>query len=356
MTVEDPFDLERFVAAQDAGGTYSRAVEELRAGDKTSHWMWFVFPQVAGLGQSSTSREFAISGLEEAKAYLQHPVLGPRLIECVSIVAETKGRTAVQIFGSIDALKLRSSMTLFMRAAPKKPLFQQVLDRYFDGRPDPATDQRLPPSLLVGIGHLERRLDDAVGLLHAYTTDDGLRYLDYEQVASHDVLVPDDLAVIILINSRVNGSAFKSVQDFGSSLPLASVPTTPLEDSTPALRQQVAELIAEMASWPGFASSVATKILHKKRSATIPILDNQAIFGAYMNPAWPVEPSRQDSIYAVKRIREALDWIHADLTAPTNQATWAELHRLAPTRTRVELFDMVWWSHFRRVEPVRRII
>lgn len=139
----DPYDLERFVEAQDTGGTYSHAVAELRAGDKTSHWMWFVFPQVAGLGQSATSREFAISSLEEAAAYLQHPVLGPRLIECTGIVAETGGRTAVQIFGSIDALKLRSSVTLFLRAAPDEPLFQQVLDRFFDGQPDPATDQLL---------------------------------------------------------------------------------------------------------------------------------------------------------------------------------------------------------------------
>jgi len=209
-------------------------------------------------------------------------------------------------------------------------------------------------SLLVGIGHVERQLENAIALLDAYTTDDGLRYLDYEQVSSPNVLVPDDLAVTILINSRVNSSAFKSVQDLGPSLPLALTPTTPLEDSTPALRQQIAELIAEMASWAGFASSVATKILHKKRPATIPILDNQAIFGAYMNPAWPQESSRQDSVYAVNRIREALDWLHTDLADQRNAATWAALHRRAPSRTRVELFDMVWWSYFRRVEPVRR--
>lgn len=141
--MDGPYDLERFVEAQDAGGTYFRAVTELRAGDKTSHWMWFVFPQIAGLGQSATSREFAISSLEEATAYLQHPLLGSRLIECTGIVAKTAGRTAVQIFGSIDAQKLRSSVTLFLRAAPDEPLFQQVLDRFFDGQPDPATGQLL---------------------------------------------------------------------------------------------------------------------------------------------------------------------------------------------------------------------
>jgi uncharacterized protein (DUF1810 family) len=138
---EDLYNLERFVAAQNAGGTYARAVDELRRGQKTSHWMWFVFPQIAGLGQSQMSRTFAISSLEEAKAYLRHPVLGPRLMEVAGIVASTRSDTAEQIFGGIDAQKLRSSMTLFLRAQPEEPLFQQVLDRYFDGVPDSATDR-----------------------------------------------------------------------------------------------------------------------------------------------------------------------------------------------------------------------
>jgi uncharacterized protein (DUF1810 family) len=141
--MDDPYDLERFVAAQDEGGTYDSAVEELRRGHKTGHWMWFVFPQIAGLGQSPTSRRFAISSLGEAKAYLRHPVLGARLIECAGIVLETQGGTAEQIFGGIDAQKLRSSMTLFLRAAPGEPAFGQVLDRYFDGPANSATDQRV---------------------------------------------------------------------------------------------------------------------------------------------------------------------------------------------------------------------
>jgi uncharacterized protein (DUF1810 family) len=135
--------LERFVLAQDAAGTYDQAVAELRRGQKTGHWMWFVFPQIAGLGQSATSRTFAISSLAEAKDYLAHPVLGRRLIECASIVAASRGRTAEQIFGGIDARKLHSSMTLFSRAEPAEPVFGQVLDQYFGGRPDPATEQRL---------------------------------------------------------------------------------------------------------------------------------------------------------------------------------------------------------------------
>ncbi len=137
--MDDPYDLERFVTAQNAGGTYERAIEELRRGRKTSHWMWFVFPQIAGLGQSPMSRTFAISSLEEAKAYLHHPVLGQRLIECAGIVAKAQAGSAQQIFGGIDARKLHSSMTLFMRAEPAEQLFRQVLDRYFDGLPDLAT-------------------------------------------------------------------------------------------------------------------------------------------------------------------------------------------------------------------------
>jgi uncharacterized protein (DUF1810 family) len=143
MSAEDPYDLERFVAAQDAGGTYDRAAAELRAGRKASHWMWFVFPQIAGLGYSTASRTYAISSLDEARAYLAHPVLGPRLIECAAILARVPGRTAEQIFGEVDALKLCSSMTLFLRAAPGEPVFRQVLDQYFGGVPDPATEQRI---------------------------------------------------------------------------------------------------------------------------------------------------------------------------------------------------------------------
>jgi len=139
----DPYDLQRFVAAQDAGGTYRRATAELRDGRKDSHWMWFVFPQIAGLGYSQASRTYAISSLAEASAYLAHPVLGPRLTECAAILAGLRDRTAEQIFGEVDALKLRSSMTLFMRAAPGEPVFRQVLDRYFGGETDSATERRI---------------------------------------------------------------------------------------------------------------------------------------------------------------------------------------------------------------------
>jgi uncharacterized protein (DUF1810 family) len=143
MTMDDEYDLSRFLAAQDSGGTYDQAVAELRRGRKVSHWMWFVFPQIAGLGQTPTSRWFAISSLDEARAYLAHPVLGPRLAECARIVAETEGRSAEQIFGGLDAQKLRSSVTLFRRAAPDEAVFAEVLERFFGGDPDGATDRLL---------------------------------------------------------------------------------------------------------------------------------------------------------------------------------------------------------------------
>ena len=141
--MDDPYDLDRFVTAQDSGGTYIQAVRELRGGAKRSHWMWFVFPQLAGLGHSATAMRYAISSLEEAEAYLHHPVLGPRLLESAGAVAGLEGRTAGQIFGSTDERKLRSSMTLFLRANPDEPVFQRILDRYFAGQPDAATDRLL---------------------------------------------------------------------------------------------------------------------------------------------------------------------------------------------------------------------
>ena len=135
-------DLERFVQAQD-GGTYEQALAELRAGAKRSHWMWFVFPQVAGLGRSPTAQHYAISGLDEARAYLAHPVLGPRLVECARALADLDGRSPERVLGPVDAMKLRSSMTLFDAAAPDEPVFAAVLDRYFRGERDEATLTRL---------------------------------------------------------------------------------------------------------------------------------------------------------------------------------------------------------------------
>ncbi|HTY97523.1 MAG TPA: DUF1810 domain-containing protein [Solirubrobacteraceae bacterium] len=136
-------DLERFVKAQDEGGTYERALAELRDGRKRTHWMWFVFPQLAGLGRSPTARHYAIESLGEARAYLDHPLLGSRLRECTSVLCRLRGRSAAEILGGIDAQKLRSSMTLFMRARPQEAVFGQLIDRYYAGTPDSATDELL---------------------------------------------------------------------------------------------------------------------------------------------------------------------------------------------------------------------
>lgn len=132
--------LERFVAAQEQGGAYQRAVAELRSGRKRGHWIWFVLPQIAGLGHSETSRRYAIRSLEEARAYLHHPVLGPRLVDCAEILLGLPDEDPEAVLGPVDALKLRSSMTLFARADPQQPAFQRVLDRYFGGIGDPATE------------------------------------------------------------------------------------------------------------------------------------------------------------------------------------------------------------------------
>ncbi|OBK10431.1 DUF1810 domain-containing protein [Mycobacterium asiaticum] len=138
---DDPFDLQRFVDAQ--APVYRDVVDELRAGRKRSHWMWFAFPQLRGLGSSPTADYYGISSLEEVRAYLEHDLLGPRLRECVRLVNQVQGRSAGQIFGSPDDLKLRSSMTLFARATSDNEDFVELLDKYYDGEEDPRTVARL---------------------------------------------------------------------------------------------------------------------------------------------------------------------------------------------------------------------
>jgi uncharacterized protein (DUF1810 family) len=145
---DERWDLDRFVRAQDAGGTFKLVLSELRGHRKSSHWMWFIFPQISGLGRSATARRFAISSLEEARAYLMHRILEPRLLECVGLVLAAPVQSPQELLGEIDAIKLRSSMTLFMRAAPHERLFALVLDRFFRGEPDGATDDLLVRSAL----------------------------------------------------------------------------------------------------------------------------------------------------------------------------------------------------------------
>ena len=138
---EDRYNLQRFVDAQ--ASVYERARAELARGRKTSHWMWFIFPQIRGLGRSRTAEKYSIQSLEEARAYLAHPVLGARLRECVRIVNQLEGTSLAEIFGFPDELKFRSSMTLFARAAPGEPVFGKALRKYCGSEPDPLTLDRL---------------------------------------------------------------------------------------------------------------------------------------------------------------------------------------------------------------------
>jgi uncharacterized protein (DUF1810 family) len=141
--VDGPFELQRFVDAQDRDGIYDQAMRELRAGGKHSHWMWFVFPQIAGLGSSPMAQHYAISGFAEAKAYLAHPLLRRRLVECARALTELDTTDPEAVFDPVDARKLQSSMTLFAAAAPDEPVFRAVLDQYFGGAEDDATTSRL---------------------------------------------------------------------------------------------------------------------------------------------------------------------------------------------------------------------
>ncbi len=136
----DPHDLARFVDAQ--AGSYERALAEIRSGHKVTHWMWYVFPQLAGLGRSETAQKFALRSLDEARAYLAHPILGPRLIACAEAALSVKGRSALEIFGSPDEMKLQSCATLFAQVAPGT-VFDQLLDRFYQGRRDDATERLL---------------------------------------------------------------------------------------------------------------------------------------------------------------------------------------------------------------------
>ncbi len=146
-SVDDPYDLERFVRAQ--RDCYERALSEIRAGQKHTHWMWFIFPQIDGLGFSATAKIYSIKSIEEAKAYLNHPILGPRLLECAKAAVLVEGKSALEVFGSPDDMKLKSSATLFACMTPPDSVFARVLERYFGGERDSKTIQLLDTALVA---------------------------------------------------------------------------------------------------------------------------------------------------------------------------------------------------------------
>jgi hypothetical protein len=209
--------------------------------------------------------------------------------------------------------------------------------------------------LIFGAGEVDRRVDGVKGLLRAWREkehDWGQRYLEYVSSTPRDRVVLEDLAVTMLINSNVSARAAISICEHGDSLDLGVLPAKALEETSADEREVAAGVIGAMAAWPYFGASLATKTLHKKRPSLIPVLDNLAIFGAYMNPDWPEKKALADTIKSPARIREALDWITVDLTRPENAAAWDELQAIDPERSRIELFDMVWWMYFRALEPV----
>jgi hypothetical protein len=210
--------------------------------------------------------------------------------------------------------------------------------------------------LTVGATYVDRVIANADDLLRQYRLDTGSLYLDYQSTTiPKTVVVPEDLAVTLLVNSQVGGPAFHSLHVNGATIiaDLAHLPNKPLEQTTVDERRELAALIAKMAMWRGFAASVATKVLHKKRPDLIPILDNQAIFGAYMNTDWPEKAARTESIKRADQIFPALDWIAFDITRPENALAWESLQAIEPSRTRIQLFDSVWWMYFRAIQPVK---
>lgn len=196
-------------------------------------------------------------------------------------------------------------------------------------------------TLTVGAGEIDRIIPNADKLLLRYRNDTGCYYLDYQPITPTGQVVPEDLAVTLLINSQAGWSAFQSLIDHGKTIDLAQLPKKPLENTSHDGQEIVAALIAQVAQLLGFAASVATKVLHKKRPDLIPILDNQAIFGAYMNPDWPNKPARDDSIKAYDWILKALDWIAFDITRPENDGIWDILKSIEPARSQIQLFDSV---------------
>ncbi len=175
----------------------------------------------------------------------------------------------------------------------------------------------------------------------------GPEYFDHEPITCPDVVCLEDLAVTLLVNSRADLRAARSIVQHVHEIDLSQLPNISLQDTSPQQRDQVAAFLAAMSAWEGFAAARATKLLHKKRPKLVPILDNRAIFGAYMNDHWPQEQAPGEGVEDHESILQAIESIWKDLTRPNNQATWEALTQLRPRRTRIQLFDNVWWTFFK---------
>ncbi len=203
------------------------------------------------------------------------------------------------------------------------------------------------------LGVNDHLIENADTLLLAYRSDPGYSYYCYNPRTPPERVVVEDLAITLLMNSRADLKAALSLAQNGHLINLSILPQKPLEQTSVQEREIVANVIYSLATLRGFAASLATKLLHKKRPALIPILDNQAIFGAYLNPAWPTHRSSQDSVKDLNRIMSALNQITFDLTRPENIPVWEQLQQIEPHLTRIEIFDSIWWMYFRKLEPVK---
>ncbi|MDP9282010.1 MAG: DUF6308 family protein [Chloroflexota bacterium] len=210
-------------------------------------------------------------------------------------------------------------------------------------------------TLIYGPAQTQRKVERADALLARFAeADDGRGALYYDlPVVRSDRVDANDLGVTLLMNSRADGRAFQTLVREAGVIDLSGLPTVTLEQTSADERGRVADLIAQMAGWRAFGASLATKLLHKKRPALIPILDNQAVFGAYMNARWPLDRSRTETIKDRDTIRKALDWIANDLASDANSEAWRKLAVARAAWTRVEIWDAVWWAYFRENEPAR---
>jgi hypothetical protein len=213
-------------------------------------------------------------------------------------------------------------------------------------------EEKMSNELIYGASKIDRSVDDPERKLKKFIdTDDGYKYYRYHPITPKDYLYPEDIGITLVLNSRAGEKAVRSLIQHGKSIALNEFPQTKFEKTTLEEMVKCAEIIHNITKWPGFSASLATKTLHKKLPELIPILDNRAIFGAYLNPDWPKHAANGDSVDDFEKIKRALEYIHSDITREENKAIWPALKVLAPDRSLIEIFDMIWWIHFQENDP-----